>query len=454
MARRGGSAFLNRARKALTSIYRRIQSILVDVVGGAQRIINRAQAEFTSVLSRIDFRLPDREISKTIARYFRSAINRSNADFANTLEEALEDRDKLRKQIKLNDLRARGLIRFVSLLERVAAGKFQTPEEALAEFFESIEPVMLAIRVVETGDPTIVSDPDVESRLVEMASMFMEFASVAHRDPLRIASMAEVLADEMMRDARIAGFRFVLASQVVRDRVLADLPEATISSVFRGAESVSDELLSEIEEAMDSSKQVSPQKLIQNIAALVREAAVISAHGLSRMLSVFGVDAVKRAMRQEGISVAEYMDAVKDAFAGAHKDAVAGAHGEQEEEEEDNVIYGVWVRNAKRTVEKSCADCEALEALTSLKPVPITELPTPGVETQCGANCACDVEEVSGDEFMELYAGWKTVYREVFESELPESPEEIPPALIRPLLHMVLSNYQSAEKWAKRLDIL
>lgn len=501
IARRGGSAFVNRARRAFSSLYRRIQNALADVATIARRIATTAQKNFSRIVSHIDYRMREHDIAKNLIRYFRSATQRSGADFAELLEEMLEDRDSFRKQVKLNYLRTRGLMRFTALLEEVAAGKFQTPEEALAEFFDRIEPVMSALRVVETGDPTVVVDADVESRLVEMAAMFMDFMTQVDESPLQIASMAEMLADEMMRDVRISGFRALLASQVLRDRVFTDSGEATIAAIMRDVELMSDDVLSEVEWIADSIRRAPLGTLLSNIIRVIGAASQAAATGLSRMLAALGVESLRDSFRNRRLSVQQYLDslrrfrrAVADVTGEgeeppvevslitlddemAHRvaeethdplvakmisdverepaDVESSMYGSQEEDDaEDNVIYGIWVRNARRTVERSCSDCEALEMITSLKPIPITELPTPGVETECGQNCACAVEEVSGDEFVELYKTWQSVYREVFESELPESPEDLSPALIPALLHMVLKDYQSGERWLKRLDIL
>ena len=131
----------------------------------------------------------------------------------------------------------------------------------------------------------------------------------------------------------------------------------------------------------------------------------------------------------------------------------------QEEEEpfemaeEDDVLYGIWETNATRTVQENCPDCTALEALTSMYPVPVAELPTPGVETLCAQRCACAIRVVNADEFDAVRGQWSTVWQRFTGEAMPTRFEKEDGIKVKALINVLTKDAERFGKWAKRFHV-
>jgi hypothetical protein len=124
-----------------------------------------------------------------------------------------------------------------------------------------------------------------------------------------------------------------------------------------------------------------------------------------------------------------------------------------EDAEEDDVLYGIWETNATRTVQENCPDCVALETLTSMYPVPVAELPTPGVETLCAQRCACAIRVVNADEFDQIRGQWSTVWERFTGETMPNRFEKEDVTKVKALVNVMLGDAKRFSAWAKRFDI-
>jgi hypothetical protein len=124
-----------------------------------------------------------------------------------------------------------------------------------------------------------------------------------------------------------------------------------------------------------------------------------------------------------------------------------------EDAEEDDVLYGIWETNATRTVQENCPDCIALETLTSMYPVPVAELPTPGVETLCAQNCACAIRVVNADEFDQVRGQWSTVWQRFTGETMPDKFEKEDATKVKALVNVMLGDAKRFSAWAKRFNV-
>jgi hypothetical protein len=124
-----------------------------------------------------------------------------------------------------------------------------------------------------------------------------------------------------------------------------------------------------------------------------------------------------------------------------------------EDAEEDDVLYGIWETNATRMVQENCPDCIALETLTSMYPVPVAELPAPGVETLCAQYCACAIRVVNADEFDQIRGQWSTVWERFTGETMPNRFEKEDAVKVKALVNVMLGDAKRFSAWAKRFHI-
>ncbi|MFN4294956.1 MAG: hypothetical protein ACK4JD_12585 [Thermoflexales bacterium] len=245
-------------------------------------------------------------------------------------------------------------------------------EVALEAFYERAAPYILAARLAAGADPTVLDDIDVEEHLAQAGEDFVEALS---KDPT-----ARATAQASQRLMTAVGESYARARQrLAMARNLTAVAGVDEPTMFADAQSVAREKAKEAEE------------LAQEYGEAKR-----GLYGLDRLLrrigqficSAFGREQPPEARRE---------------------DETEGREEEAEEPQDEETIYGVWVTDCRRMVSRHCPDCVALEAATAIEPTPVENLPVPGVETQCGALCACCVREMSRDE-AQMYgvAYWAT----------------------------------------------
>jgi len=355
-------------------------------------------------------------------------------------------------------------------------------------FRRRIAPELVAARIVMTEDPTSVLDEDAMYHLAIVAENFVVMAQnlESEMDNFRLSAY---LTTEALMGARTAAFRQQLLAQAVRDRIAVNVDAAIMASVSRfaspHAKALGDEELAFIDNVV--SEVLGAPVLYEQPSRIERLAHSLSgvSFTLSKMAIQFVEDVIHAAMRIQHVSAHKYLKILRDGMRKlsdapqpklklpeevslptdesaeeiVQETAQVEAETLKEQEEpfesaeEDDVLYGVWETNAKRTVEKSCPDCETLEILTSMYPVPIYELPTPGAETLCAEYCACEVHVVNKDEFDDVRTQWSSVWRRITDQEMPEQFTKEDNEQVKALLKIMNKDARFFSKWAKRMSV-
>ena len=479
LIQRIGARIGRAARKALSVIRRG----LVQFVQFAKNRIKAASEKVRSAYQNYKDKI-DQRIMREISRAFNDAVAGSNNAFENVMSSpAQADRPR---QIKLETLRSRFVDRFRQIVEDVSRQDSLTEADLVDIFRRRIAPELVAARIVMTEDPTSVLDEDAMYHLAIVAENFVAMAQnlESEMDNFRLSAY---LTNEALMGARTAAFRQNLLSQVVRDRIAADTDNAIIASVTRfaspHARALSEEELAFIDvivsEVLGSSVSSQPGRIVRLANSLSQVAPALSNRALQ-----FIDDVISFVQKTYDATAGKYFRLLKArlaALTGNREDKAMLLDSEQDTvetpedleiqadeliqeaedeqpdyevgEEDEGIMYGVWETNAKRTVEKNCPDCEALETLTSMYPVPIYELPTPGAETLCAENCACEVHVVNKDEFDDVRSQWSSVWRRITDQEMPEQFTREDNEQVKALLKIMNKDARFFSKWAKRMSV-
>lgn len=495
-ALRGSRAFLLKAYRFLRFGAWLIRRLTREFVSRAISLFMRLRSQAERIYSFVQKPL-SRRLVDAIRRTFGDAVAQSQGEFLGYIDDALNNPnyDKSERLLSVDIHRQNALKKYTEMVDFVLNNTQMSDEEIVDYMLKEVAPEVVAARVLATGDPTAGLDVDSEEHIARMAAEFLDFVHRVRDDAeaLNRTRIVQYLLDETDKAAKAASFRQLLIAQLVRDKIFTDIDNVSfgaLSQVDPGDVEAVNRAIQALSNANLGSADVERNKVIGEV---LRSVAEVSWKAGLTMINEFAAS----AMRQQRIHAFEYLRIARDVrtrirhlvkLYDAHHvdenaesidpramretdaelidDEIAPVEpppllGEEEkespgdlEEEEDDVTFGVWVLNARRMTQYHCQDCESLASLTSFAPVPISQLPQPGTETECGDKCGCDIEEVDPQEHEQLYQTWSSVYRTVFDQDLPAKFEDIPRQILPSMLHFMADDYEKTVKWARRLHII
>ena len=484
--RRTGATIARATRRALSAIRRSVLQIVNFVRNRIRAIRNRFVQAYQSFRNKLEA-----DIERRIVEAFNDAVVRSNSDFEDAITNMIEEPDdnKARRNLKIDALRYRFVERFTQVVQDVLSAQREMSEEELLEVFRTrIAPEIAAARVITTEDPSAILDVDLMHQLALVAENFLDMAT-RMEDQIDAMRLVDYLTVEGVMSAKAAAFRQQLLAQAVRDRIAVNTDAAIMATVTKfantHAKALGDEELAFIDSVV--SEVLGASVMYQQPSRIMRLANSLAGVSfvLSRTALQFVDDVLHAAMRNQHLSSHRYIKILRD---GIRKMAdvpqaklnlpddvflptddrveevipeieQAEEEARQEEEEpfemaeEDDVLYGVWETNATRTVQENCPDCTALEALTSMYPIPVAELPTPGVETLCAQRCACAIRVVNADEFDAVRGQWSTVWQRFTGETMPTKFEKEDGVKVKALINVLTKDADRFSKWAKRFHV-
>jgi len=481
------SASITRATRRVMNVLRR--SIL-RIVNFVQNRIRSAQRKFSQFYQSFRNKI-DNDIERKIIEGFNDSVVQSNAQFEDAITQAIEEPEdtKARRNLKIDALRHRFVQRFTDVAFDVLRAQREMTDEELMEIFRlRIAPEIAAARVIATEDPSSILDQDAMYHLALVAENFWEMASQMESD-MDALNLVSYLTTEGVMAAKAAAFRQQLLAQAVRDRIAVDVDSAIMAAVSKfantHAKALGDEELAFIDKVV--SEVLGAPVLYSQPSRIMRLAHSLSGVGfiLSKTAIQFIEDVMRAATRSQHSSSHKYIKILRDGIRKLSdvpqaelrlpdevslptderaeeivqetEQATTEALREQEEPfedaEEDDVLYGIWETNATRMVQENCPDCIALETLTSMYPIPVAELPTPGVETLCAQRCACAIRVVNADEFDQIRGQWSTVWQRFTGETMPDKFEKEDATKVKALVNVMLDDAKRFSAWAKRFNV-
>jgi hypothetical protein len=484
--RRTGASIAKATRQVMNLLRRSI----LRIVNFVQNRIRAAQRRFSQFYQSFRNKI-DKDIERKIIEGFNDSVVQSNAQFEDAIVQAIEEPEdtKARRNLKIDALRHRFVQRFTDVAFDVLRAQREMTDEELMEIFRlRIAPEIAAARVIATEDPSSILDQDAMYHLALVAENFLEMASQMESD-MDALNLVGYLTTEGVMAAKAAAFRQQLLAQAVRDRIAVDIDSAIMASVSKfantHAKALGDEELAFIDKVV--SEVLGAPVLYSQPSRIMRLAHSLS--GISFILSKTAIqfieDVMRAAMRGQHSSAHKYIKILRDGIRKLSdvpqaelrvpdevslptderaeeivqetEQAQAETLKEQEEPfedaEEDDVLYGIWETNATRMVQENCPDCIALETLTSMYPIPVAELPTPGVETLCAQRCACAIRVVNADEFDQIRGQWSTVWQRFTGETMPDKFEKEDATKVKALVNVMLGDAKRFSAWAKRFNV-
>jgi hypothetical protein len=493
---------LKRGAMLIRKVVARVVSRIISIINRLRTQVERASTQYISQIKR--------NLANSMMRIFNDASLESNREFAEAIDDYLNNPtyDKSERFLKLNALRSALLAKYTNLVEWTLNNSNLSDDEIIRRLLREVEPEVVAARILATGDPTAGLDVDVGAHLERIAAGFIEFIRQIHAGNERInrIRIVQFLIDETMRGARAASFRQLLIDQLSRDKIAINIDNAVIGAV--SAQRSHDIQLMPEQELLRIRAigelvvgEEGPGSVVNRNARIAQAMAIIGELATRAGLIALN-EYLYAALRMQKITAFEYLGLIRhvkfnlsrlenpqEEMEEAEKpikptpihetepespeiaesevlppallhisDPIEDEDEDESEalvdEPEEDVIYGIWVLNARRMTRYHCSDCEALAALTSFAPVPIHTLPQPGTETACGDLCGCDIEEVSADEQGKSYMSWNAIFKDAFGFDLPSKFDDIPKQILPTFFHMIYEDYDFMEKWARKLGIL
>jgi len=484
--RRTGASIARATRRVMNLLRRSI----LRIVNFVQNRIRSAQRKFSQFYQSFRNKI-DNDIERKIIEGFNDSVVQSNAQFEDAITQAIEEPEdtKARRNLKIDALRHRFVQRFTDVAFDVLRAQREMTDEELMEIFRlRIAPEIAAARVIATEDPSSILDQDAMYHLALVAENFLEMASQMESD-MDALNLVGYLTTEGVMAAKAAAFRQQLLAQAVRDRIAVDVDSAIMAAVSKfantHAKALGDEELAFIDKVV--SEVLGAPVLYSQPSRIMRLAHSLS--GISFILSKTAIqfveDVMRAAMRGQHSSAHKYIKILRDGIRKLSdvpqaelrvpdevslptddrveeivqetEQATTETLKEQEEPfedaEEDDVLYGIWETNATRMVQENCPDCIALETLTSMYPIPVAELPTPGVETLCAQRCACAIRVVNADEFDQIRGQWSTVWQRFTGETMPDKFEKEDATKVKALVNVMLGDAKRFSAWAKRFNV-
>jgi len=484
--RRSG-ATIARATRQVMNLLRRSILRIVNFVHNRMRVSQRKVSQlYQSFRNKIN-----NDIERKIVEGFNNSVVQSNTQFEDAIIQTIEEPEdtKARRNLKIDALRHRFVQRFTDVAFDVLNAQREMTNDELMEIFRlRIAPEIAAARVIATEDPSSILDQDAMYHLALVAENFLEMASQMESN-MDALNLVGYLTTEGVMAAKAAAFRQQLLAQAVRDRIAVNVDAAIMASVSKFAnthvKALGDEELAFIDKVV--SEVLGASVLYSQPSRIMRLAHSLSgvSFTLSKIAIQFIEDVMRSAMRGQHSSSHKYIKILRDGIRKLSdvpqaelrlpdetsistddraeevvqetEQTATETLKEQEEPfedaEEDDVLYGIWETNATRTVQENCPDCVALETLTSMYPVPVAELPTPGVETLCAQHCACAIRVVNADEFDQIRGQWSTVWERFTGETMPNRFEKEDVTKVKALVNVMLGDAKRFSAWAKRFDI-